>query len=124
MESQTKPQEIKENPLSKTERVSVEGLREMYEGPLDLSDRGKPSSNQSPTDYSTLDLKDEERVHNSADDDVNPSTYGPVSSPRRVIPASSSPTSLVEQHEEELASDHKTKVIWGLFRNNIKRLSG
>lgn len=121
MESQTKPQEIKENPLSKDERVSVEGLREMYEGPLDLSDRGKSKSNQSPTDYSTLALKDAERVHKSTDNDVNPSTHGLVSSPHRVIPASSSPSSPVEQHEEEPVSDHKTKVIFG---NNIKRLSG
>lgn len=115
VESQTEPQEIKENPLSKTERVSAEGLREMYEGPLDLSDRGKSQSNQSPTDYSTLDLKDAESVHNSADNDVNPTTQGLVSSPHRVVPASSSLSSPVEQYEEELPSDHKTKVILGLF---------
>lgn len=117
VESQTKPQEKKENPPSKAERVSEEGLREVYEGPLDLSDRGKSKSNQSPTDYSPLALKDAERVQNSPDKDVktNPSTHGPVSSPHCVIPPSSSPRPPVKQHEEEPASDHETKVISGLL---------
>lgn len=117
VESQTKPQEKKENPPSKAERVSEEGLREVYEGPLDLSDRGKSKSNQSPTDYSPLAQKDAERVQNSPDKDVktNPSTHGPVSSPHCVIPPSSSPRPPVKQHEEEPASDHETKVISGLL---------
>lgn len=122
MESQTKPQEKKENPPSKAERVSAEGLREVYEGPLDLSDRGKSKSNQSPTDYSPLALKDADRVQNSPDKDVktNSTTHGPVSSPHCVILPSSSPRPPVKQHEEEPASDHETKVILGLLGRKLK----
>ncbi|XP_069383348.1 uncharacterized protein rbbp8l isoform X6 [Paralichthys olivaceus] len=56
-ESQIKPQEKKDNQPIKTESVSGEGLKEMYEGPLDLSDRGKSKSGQTPRDDSPLGLQ-------------------------------------------------------------------
>lgn len=113
VESQTKPQEKKEIPPSKTERVSGEGLREVYEGPLDLSDRGKSKSSQMAKDDFPLALQGGERVQMSPDQDVktNPSAHRPVSSPSPVVPPSSSST----QQEEEPTSDHNHKVILDLL---------
>ncbi|XP_070825159.1 DNA endonuclease RBBP8 isoform X4 [Chaetodon trifascialis] len=108
VEGQMKPQEKKEIPPSMAERVSGEGLREVYEGPLDLSDRGKSKSSQSPTDYSTLASQDVERVQNSPDKDVMTS---PVSSPHFVIPTSSSSTAPLKLHEEETTSEPKHKQV-------------
>lgn len=110
-ESRTKPQEKKEIPPSKAERVSGEGLREAYEGPLDLSDRGKSKSSLSPRDY--LPLQDVERAQNSPDKDVktNISAHGPVSSSHHVTPPSSSSTPPVKQQEEERSSDQKYKQV-------------
>lgn len=111
-ESQTKPQE-KIIPPSKSERVPEEGLKEMCDGPLDLSDRGKSISSQSPRGYSPLALQGVEKVHNSPDKDLksNPSSHGPLSSPHHTVPLTSSSTAPLKKHEEEPASDHKHKVI-------------
>ncbi len=114
VESQTKPQEKKEILPSKAERVSGEGLREAYEGPLDLSDRGKSKSNQMAIDDLPLALQGGERVQTSPDKDVrtNPSAHRPVSSPSPVAPPSSCST---QQQEEEPANDHNHKVILDLL---------
>ncbi|XP_044068007.1 DNA endonuclease RBBP8 isoform X5 [Siniperca chuatsi] len=110
VESQTKPQEKKENPPPNAERVSGEGLREAYEGPLDLSDRGTSKSSQTPRDDSPLALQGGERVQKSPDKDMktNPPAHGPVSSPSPVVPLSSSST---QQQEGEPPSDHNHKQV-------------
>ncbi|XP_035016080.1 RBBP8 N-terminal-like protein isoform X3 [Hippoglossus stenolepis] len=56
-ESQIKPQEKKDIQPIKNESVSGEVLKEMHEGPLDLSDRGKSKSGQTPRDDSPLNLQ-------------------------------------------------------------------
>lgn len=111
-ESQARPQEIRENPPSKSELVSAEELREVYEGPLDLSDQGKSKFNQSPKDYSPLAIKDAETVQSSPGKDGkrNPPTHGPMSSPLCPISPSSSPRLSVKKQEEESFSDFETKV--------------
>ncbi|XP_031732786.1 uncharacterized protein rbbp8l isoform X1 [Anarrhichthys ocellatus] len=115
VESQPKPQEIKESPPSKTERVSAEGLREAYDGPLDLSDQGKSKSSQMARDDLPLSLHGGERVQTSPDKDgkANPSSPGMVSLPSPVFPPSCSWTSSppVKQEEEESTSDYNHKVI-------------
>lgn len=111
-ESQAKPQGKKENPPSKSDLVSAEELRDVYEGPLDLSDQGKSKFNQSPTDYSPLALKDAETVQSSPGKDgkTNPPTHGSGSSPLCPITPSSSPRLSVKKQEEESFSDFETKV--------------
>ncbi|KAM9350302.1 uncharacterized protein rbbp8l [Symphorus nematophorus] len=110
MESPTKAQEKKEVLPLKAEKVSGEGLKEVHEGPLDLSDRGKSKSSPSPRDYPPLVLQS---VQSSPDKDVktNPSPHGSVSSPHCVIPASSSSTPPGKQLEEEPTSDQKHKQV-------------
>ncbi|XP_071329511.1 RBBP8 N-terminal-like protein isoform X3 [Trachinotus anak] len=115
VESQIKPQDKKEIQPTKAEKVSGEGLREMYEGPLDLSDRGKSKSSQTPRDDSPSALQGGERLQKSPDKDVKTNTYThvPVSSPSPVAqPSSSSSSSLpVNQQEEGATTDHNDKVI-------------
>lgn len=122
MESQTKPQEKKEIPPPKAEKVSGEGLKEACEGPLDLSDRGRSKSSQTPRGYSPLALQGVERAQNSPDKDVKttPSAHGRVSSPDCVILPSSSSTPPVRQ-DKESTSDHNHKVILGLSATKLKR---
>ncbi|XP_036958704.1 uncharacterized protein rbbp8l isoform X4 [Acanthopagrus latus] len=115
-ESQAKHQEEKEIPPSKAERVSVEGLREVCEGPLDLSDGGKSKSDQSQRDYSPIALQGVERVNNSPNMDVktNAALHVPESSPHHVVPPSSSSTLPVkqqQQQQQEPTTDHKHEVI-------------
>lgn len=121
-ESQAKHQEEKEIPPSKAERVSVEGLSEVCEGPLDLSDGGKSKSDQSQRDYSPIALQGVERVNNSPNVDVktNASLHAPVSSPHHVVAPSSSSTLPVKQQQEEPTTDHKHKVILGLLATKFK----
>ncbi|XP_074499321.1 uncharacterized protein rbbp8l [Sebastes fasciatus] len=111
VESQIKQhQEKKEILPPNTERVSGEGLREAYEMPLDLSDRGKPKSSQTPRDDLPLAFQGGERVQTSPDKDVkaNPSAHRPVSSPSPVGPPSCSWTSTPPvKQEEESTSGHK-----------------
>ncbi|XP_044207373.1 uncharacterized protein rbbp8l [Thunnus albacares] len=110
--SQTKPKEKKEIPPSKAERVSGEGLREAYEGPLDLSDQGKSKSSHPPRGDSPLVLQGEESLQKSPDKDVktNPAAHVPVSSTSPAVPRSSSSTPPVKQ-EKEPYSDQNHKVI-------------
>ncbi|XP_068454155.1 RBBP8 N-terminal-like protein [Clinocottus analis] len=111
VEPQTKPQERKEILPTKTERVSPEGIRDMCDGPLDLSDRGKSKSR----DDSPLSLHGGERVHMSPDIDVKANLFSPgrVSSPSPVTPPSCSWTSStpVKLEEEKPTNDHNHKVV-------------
>ncbi|XP_008294345.1 RBBP8 N-terminal-like protein isoform X2 [Stegastes partitus] len=99
-ESQITSPEKKESPSSlKAESVSGEA----YDGPLDLSDRGKSKSSQAAREDSPLDLQGGAKLQKSPDSDVNP----PVSSPSPAVLPSSSCT--VKQ-EPEPTSDHNHKV--------------
>lgn len=120
-ESQIVPQEKKEIPPFKVERASA-WHRETYEGPLDLSDRGKPKSSQTPRDDSPLTLQDAESVQKSPDKDVktNSSPHVQVSSPSPFILPSSSSTPPAKQQEEDSTSDHNRKVILGLLAIKLK----
>lgn len=102
------PQQKKEIPQFKVERASA-WPKETNEGPLDLSDRGKPKSSQTARKDSVT-SQDGERVQKSPDKDVKTNPSPPASSPSPVIPSSSSSTP-VKQHEEESASAHNHKVI-------------
>ncbi|XP_026224648.1 uncharacterized protein rbbp8l isoform X2 [Anabas testudineus] len=112
VESQTMPKEKKEIPPHKVERAST-WLKEAYEGPLDLSDRGKPKCSQTPRDDSTVTIQDRERAQKSPDKDVktNPPPHVPVSSPSPVISPSSASMPPVKQQEEEPTSDHIHKQV-------------
>lgn len=107
VEGQSETLEKKEKPPSRAERDPAEGLRGAYEGPLDLSDRGKSTSSQSPTDYSPSDLKDVDRAESSPDNGLK---TNPVSSPHHGIPRPSSPRPSVKHPEEEPPTNQKTKV--------------
>ncbi|XP_026189116.1 DNA endonuclease RBBP8 isoform X3 [Mastacembelus armatus] len=110
VESQPKPQEKKEILSSKSEKIS-EGLRETYEGPLDLSDRGKSKSDQAPSD-SALALQEGERAQKSPERDVkaNPSAHVPVSSPSPVAPSSCSSPPPVKEEEPISDLNHKQVI--------------
>ena len=112
-ESQIKPQEKKGIQPIKNESVSGEVLKEMHEGPLDLSDRGKSKSGQTPRDDSPLNLQGGERVQMSPDNALKTNTLAhvPVSSPLPVYPSSSSKPP-VKQQEEEPTSEPNPKVIF------------
>lgn len=95
----------KEKPACWTERISVEGSREAYEGPLDLSDRGKSTSPQSPRDYSPAALPDAEPTQNSP--------YGHLKTEllaHRDVSPSISLSSPLQEQEEEPAADCKSQV--------------
>ncbi|KAK5863001.1 hypothetical protein PBY51_000064 [Eleginops maclovinus] len=112
VKSQTKPVEKKEILPCKNERVSAE-LRGTCDGPLDLSDRGKSKTNQTPRDGSPTALQGEERVERSPDKDgkTNQSAHGPVSSPSPVVPPLSSFTPPGKQKDKESTSDRNNKVF-------------
>lgn len=114
--SQSKAQDKKEASPIRVERVSAGGPSEVFEGPLDLSDRGKSKSCQSPTDFLPLAL---EREQNSPDKDVKnkPSTHGSLS-PRCGISSSPSPRPTIKQPEGESGSENETKV------NHMSRVCG
>ncbi|CAK6970878.1 LOW QUALITY PROTEIN: RBBP8 N-terminal-like protein [Scomber scombrus] len=108
--SQTKPKEKKEIPPSKAEGISGEGLRETYEGPLDLSDRGKSNSGQTPKDDSPL---VREILLRKSPDNVKtkpPPPYVPVSSPSPATTRSTYSTSPLRQ-EKEPSNGQNHKVI-------------
>lgn len=111
-ESPSKPQDKREVPAPKVEKVPEEVIREVHDGPLDLSDRGKSKSSLVPKDYSPAALQGVERVQSSPDKDlkVNLSAHGPLSSPHGVVPPSTSTSTAVKQHEDEAAGDQKHKV--------------
>ncbi|XP_023129081.2 RBBP8 N-terminal-like protein isoform X2 [Amphiprion ocellaris] len=101
-ESQTKPPVKKETPPLKIERVSGEA----FDGPLDLSDRGKSKSSKTTREDSPLALQSGSKLQKSPDKDVNP----PVSSPSPAVLSSSSCTTPIKQQEEEPTSDHNHKM--------------
>lgn len=108
-ESQSTPQEKKEVPAYKVEKAST-WQREAYEGPLDLSDRAKPKSGQTPRGDSPLTVQDAETVRKSPDKDVKANLSPHVrasSSPSAVIPSLSSCTPPVKQQEEEASSEEE-----------------
>ncbi|XP_034392165.1 RBBP8 N-terminal-like protein [Cyclopterus lumpus] len=110
VETQTKPQEKKEILPTKTERVSAEGLREVYDAPLDLSDRAKSKSSQWARDDSPSSLHGGERVHMSPDIDGKAHLSSPeaVSSPPSCSWTSCPPVKL---EQEESTSDDNHKII-------------
>lgn len=99
----------KEKPACWTERISPEGPTEVCEGPLDLSDRGKPTSNQSPTG-----LQDVEPTENSPEGHLKTE-----SSSHHDSSPSASPKSPLKEQEEEPAADCESQVRLG--RKNSKR---
>lgn len=104
LEAPRKTLEKKEQPACWTERVGGEGPREAYEGPLDLSERGKSTSSQSPTDYSPAALQDAEPSRDSPNGHLKtkPSPQG-----------DSSPSHSAESPEEDAAAGSKTQVSSG-----------
>lgn len=113
-ESQPKVQEKKEIPPSKTERVFGEGLKEAYDGPLDLSDRGRSKSSETQRNDVSSALQDGERAEERSPDKdrkKDPSAHVPVSSPSPLVIPSSSSTSPANQQEEVSSNDHNHKVI-------------
>lgn len=105
----------KEKTACWTERISAEGPKEVYEGPLDLSDRGRSTSPQSPRDYSPTALPDAEPTQNSPDGHLKtePSAH-------RDISPSISLNSPLQEQEEEPAADCKSQVRSG-GKNNRER---
>ncbi|XP_056879506.1 RBBP8 N-terminal-like protein isoform X2 [Takifugu flavidus] len=93
----------KEKPACWTERISAEAPKEVYEGPLDLSDRGRSTSPQSPRDYSPTALPDAEPTQNTPDLKTEPSAH-------RDISPSISLNSPLQEQEEEPAADCKSQV--------------
>ncbi|XP_026010154.1 uncharacterized protein rbbp8l isoform X2 [Astatotilapia calliptera] len=111
VEIQTKPTEKtekKENLLPKVERVSEEGLKELNDGPLDLSDRGKSISSQVPKSDSSSALQDGTRVQKSPELEVNTNSSADIaesSSSSIVIPSSSCATT--EEQAPDKDPNHK-----------------
>lgn len=106
--SQTKPKEKKEIPPSEAEGISGERLRVTCDGPLDLSDRGKSKSGQTPRDDSPL----VREILQMSPDNVKtkpPPPYVPLSSPSPAATRSTSSTSPVRQ-EKEPSNDRNHKV--------------
>ncbi|XP_019205640.1 uncharacterized protein rbbp8l isoform X5 [Oreochromis niloticus] len=117
MESQTKPTEKtekKENLLPKVERVSEEGLKELNDGPLDLSDRGKSISSQVPKSDSSSALQDGTRVQKSPELEVNTNSSVDIaesSSSPIVIPSSSCATPGKQTEEQAPDKDPNHKQV-------------
>lgn len=107
-DAQTNTLRKKEKPACWTERISAEGPRDVNEGPLDLSDRGKSTSNQSPKEYSPAALADPEPTQNSPNGHLKTE-----SSAHRDISPSISPNSPLQEQEEEPAADCKSQVRAG-----------
>ncbi|KAM7410785.1 hypothetical protein PAMA_020970 [Pampus argenteus] len=118
-ESQTKHKEKREIPPSNSERVSGgEELRETYEGPLDLSDRGKSKSGKTQRGDSPLVLQGGERLQKSPDKDAktNPPTHVPVSSPSPAVPRSSCSTQELSNepnHKQVIKEQEKKEEVNG-----------
>ncbi|KAM9855956.1 uncharacterized protein rbbp8l isoform 2-T2 [Aulostomus maculatus] len=113
IKSQTKPQEKKEMPASKVETASGEGPRELYEGPLDLSDRGKSKSVQVPRSDSPWALEDREGPEKSSDEDakINASENLPVSLPSPAVSPSACSALSVQQDEDPTSNYQNYKDI-------------
>ncbi|RVE70297.1 hypothetical protein OJAV_G00062580 [Oryzias javanicus] len=98
------PEQKKDPPPYKAERVPGEVTRDAPDGPLDLSDRGKLNPNQKSTDEAS---PGEGRVHRSSDEDGR--TRIPASSPSLCVFPSSSHSAPQTQKNHE--SEHKNGVI-------------
>lgn len=107
--SQVKSQERREALPAKAERVSGEGFKEVCEGPLDLSDRGKSVSSHSPRGDSPLPLQGGERLEKTTEKNVKPdiSAHVLVSSPSPAISPSSSVLSLRQEEDSSMDQNHK-----------------
>ncbi|XP_029910714.1 RBBP8 N-terminal-like protein isoform X2 [Myripristis murdjan] len=116
-ESQPRAKEVKEVPTSppKPEKAFGEGLKEVYEGPLDLSDRGRSKSSQASRDEPVHGGEIEEET-SDRDTQANPSAHTPVcpflsSSPSSPpVPSSSSSTAQPNKQQEQAFTDHNHKL--------------
>lgn len=134
------PEQKKEKPACWTEKVGAEA-REAYEGPLDLSERGKTT----PTDYSPAALRDAEAAQDSPDGHLKtePSSQGDTcpssspESPEEEEPAAGSQTQVgpvrpwEQQQHAEVEKGRRTKLLWQQVsqeqkqeRNELKEQSG
>ncbi|XP_076023124.1 uncharacterized protein rbbp8l isoform X2 [Genypterus blacodes] len=109
-ESQPMVQEKKETPPpTKSERVFGEGLKDAYDGPLDLSDRGRSKPSETQRNDMSLAQDGARAEERSPDRKKDPSAHIPESSPSPLVIPSSSSTSPANQREEESPSDHNYK---------------
>ncbi|XP_038128467.1 RBBP8 N-terminal-like protein isoform X2 [Cyprinodon tularosa] len=106
-ENEAKPPEKKESPPPKVQKGSGEELRDGCDGPLDLSDRAKPTTYQPANDDSPTTLQCERSLQGSPERNVNMQI--PVSSPS-VATLRSSSTTAVKQQEEEPSNDCNQEV--------------
>lgn len=91
------------------EKVSADGAREVLDGPLDLSDRGKSKPSQSPSEFLPAG-SGTELVSPDRDVTANSDTYG-SSSPRSGASPSTPPRATSKQCEgEEPEGQNQTKV--------------
>lgn len=100
--------EKKENPACWAERASREGPREAFEGPLDLSDPGKSTPNESPADYSPISSGDTEPTQDNPDQKVDSS---PSPSPSPKPPPS---------QQEDPPPDYQTQVRRARLGHNTR----
>lgn len=91
------------------EKVSEDGAREVLDGPLDLSDRGKSKPSQSPTE-SLPTGSETELISPDKNVKANLYTYG-SSSPHSGASPSTSPRVTGEQYEGEPEGQNQTKVL-------------
>lgn len=105
--------ERKDKPACWTEKLGAEGPREAYEGPLDLSERGKST----PTDYSPPEPAQDSPEGGPK---TEPSPQGSSSSPGspEEEPAAGSKTQLrsgrleEQQQHAELENERRTNLMW------------
>ncbi|XP_061666709.1 RBBP8 N-terminal-like protein [Syngnathoides biaculeatus] len=106
-----KSQEKKGIQTSSTEKVSRDGLKDLCDGPLDLSDRGKSKSSQTPNHELSLFSQEEEGVDTKLDKELMQSLpkHGEVVSPS-ASPSLPPPLPAVTQQEEVMQQKHKQVV--------------
>lgn len=90
------------------EKASEDGTREALDGPLDLSDRGKSKSSQSPTELLPTG-SDTELISPDKDGKANPYTSGSTS-PHSGASPSTSPRVTSKQYEGEPEGQNQTKA--------------
>ncbi|XP_029993641.1 uncharacterized protein rbbp8l isoform X3 [Sphaeramia orbicularis] len=110
-----RPQEKKDVPPLKNERVSGEGNKDVCEGPLDLSDPGRSKSSQREDSPSALQVT--ERVEESTEGDgkENSAANNPASSSSPASHSLSVSTSPLRQSEES-SNDHNHKLVIKLLK--------
>ncbi|XP_061528290.1 uncharacterized protein rbbp8l isoform X1 [Phycodurus eques] len=104
-------QEKKEIQPFGTEKVSGDGLRDLCDGPLDLSDRGKSKSSQTPKHELSLFSQEGDDVDKRLDKELMQSlpTHGQVASPS-ASPSLPPPLPVFTQPEEVTQQKHKQVV--------------